>query len=186
MKAWHVGQVAAIAIILTAGLRGQNPPQLRSEDCAGCHDSGPRIGKRQAGVPPGFHAAALKASPHAGLDCVACHADIKELPHPEKLARVDCGSCHPQEQTLYAGSVHGKKAAQNDAFAPSCKFCHGTHDILPPSNLKSSVSTINVPRLCGTASRRFRSEQDAGDSADQHPGKLQGQHPRGWACFSRA
>jgi cytochrome b subunit of formate dehydrogenase len=121
----------------------------KNEDCAGCHDSGPRTGRRQAGVPPGFNAAALKASPHAALDCVSCHGDIKEIPHPEKLARVDCGQCHSDEQSQYAASVHGKRASQGNPYAPGCKKCHGTHDILPPSNPQSPVSTMNIPRLCG-------------------------------------
>src|ERR1035441_4100770 len=142
-------RLAAVATLLTTSLCGQQAAQLHSDDCAGCHDAGPRTGKRQAGVPPGFHAAALKASPHAALECVACHSDIKEVPHADKLARVDCGGGHSEEQTQYSASVHGKKAAQNDAFAPGCKLCHGTHDILPPSNLKSATSVINVPRLCG-------------------------------------
>src|ERR1019366_8204845 len=107
-----------MATLLTASLRGQQPAPVKSEDCAGCHDSGPRTGKRQAGVPPGFHAAALKASPHAALECVACHSDIKEVPHADKLARVDCGLCHSEEQSQYGASVHGKKAAQKDPFAP--------------------------------------------------------------------
>jgi hypothetical protein len=66
-----------------------------------------------------------------------------------KAGPVDCGLCHSEEQRQYSGSVHGKKAAQNDPYAPNCKLCHGTHDILPPSNLKSPVATINVPFLCG-------------------------------------
>ena len=146
-------RVAAIAIISTPGLLGQQPAVPRAEDCAGCHDSGLRTGKRQPGVPPGFNAAALKASPHAGLECVNCHSDIKEVPHPEELASVDCGACHGDEQGQYAASVHGKKAAQNDPYAPNCKLCHGTHDVLPPSNLKSRVATVNVPLLCGSCHR---------------------------------
>ncbi len=153
MAARTVVRIAAIAIFLAAALPGQQSAAPKAEDCAGCHDTGPRTGKRQPGVPPPFNAAALKASPHASLECVDCHADIKEVPHPEKLAPVDCGSCHPDEQAQYSGSVHGRKAAQNDPYAPNCKLCHGTHDILPPSNLKSNVSTINVPRLCGTCHR---------------------------------
>ena len=116
MTAPNLLRLAAIAILLTTGLRSQQPAQLRAEDCAGCHDSGSRIGKREAGVPPGYNAAALKASPHAALDCVACHSDIKEAPHPVRLKKVDCGSCHGEEQTQYSGSVHGKKKAQNDAY----------------------------------------------------------------------
>jgi cytochrome b subunit of formate dehydrogenase/uncharacterized protein with PIN domain len=142
-------RAAAIAILLTTCLRSQTAPQIKNEDCAGCHEAAARAGKRQAGVPPGFNAAALKASPHAALDCTSCHSDIKEVPHPDKLARVSCGQCHSDEQAQYSASVHGKKAAQNDPYAPACKQCHGAHDILPPSNPKSAVATINVPALCG-------------------------------------
>jgi len=149
-------RLAAIATLLSVGLCGRQASPLHSEDCAGCHNTGPRSGKRQAGVPPGFNAAALKASPHAAVECVACHSDIKETPHPEKLAPVNCGLCHPEELSQYSGSVHGKKAAQNDPYAPNCKLCHigaSPHDILAPSNLKSKVATINVPALCGTCHR---------------------------------
>jgi hypothetical protein len=149
MTAIRAAWIAALAIVSAAVLAAQNPPAPKNEDCAGCHDAGPRTGKRQAGVPPGYHAAALKASPHASLDCTACHADIKEVPHADKLGKVDCGMCHPDQGGQYTASVHGKRAAQNDAFAPNCKVCHGTHDVLPPSNLKSPVATINVPSLCG-------------------------------------
>jgi len=150
MGAALLTRIAVAAIAVAAGLRGQQAAPPKAEDCAGCHDSGPRTGKRQPGVPPGFNAAALKASPHASLDCVSCHTDIKEVPHADKLAPVDCGTCHPDENTQYTASIHGRKAAQHDAYAPGCKLCHGTHDILPPSNLKSRVATVNVPLLCGT------------------------------------
>ena len=153
MSGVNLLRIAAIATLLTTGLTAQQPAPPKNDDCAGCHDPGPRTARRQAGVPPNFHAAALKASPHAGLDCVSCHTDIKEVPHPDKLARVDCGQCHPGQQSQYAASVHGRKSAQNDPFAPNCKLCHGTHDILSPSNLKSPASTINVPRLCGGCHR---------------------------------
>src|ERR1039457_3511149 len=96
-----------MATLLTASLGGQQPAALKAEDCAGCHDAAPRVGKRQPGVPPGIHAAALKASPHAALECIACHSDIKEVPHADKLARAQCGQCHSEEQTQYVASVHG-------------------------------------------------------------------------------
>jgi cytochrome b subunit of formate dehydrogenase len=153
MTATYAVWIAAAAIAMAGGLSGQTPAAPKAEDCAGCHDGGPRTGKRQPGVPPGFNTAALKASPHASLECVACHTDIKEVPHADKLTPVDCGLCHPDEQAQYRASVHGRKAAQKDPYAPACKLCHGTHDILPPSNLRSSVATINVPRLCGTCHR---------------------------------
>jgi cytochrome b subunit of formate dehydrogenase len=144
----------AVAILaLAAGLRGQEAAPPSSEDCAACHEPGPSAGKRRPGDAPNFNAAALKASPHADLDCTSCHGDLKELPHPDKLAKVDCGSCHADEQKQYAESVHGRKAAAGDSSAPGCKGCHGTHGVLRPSSPGSPTSTMEIPRLCGTCHR---------------------------------
>jgi len=138
--------------MLAAAALAQQPKALPgSEECAGCHDTGPRPGKREKGMPPPFDAAALRASPHAALECAACHTELakKEFPHPEKLARVDCGACHSDEQTQYTASLHGRAAAHGDRLAPTCRDCHGTHNILRASNPHSPISTMEIPRLCG-------------------------------------
>jgi cytochrome b subunit of formate dehydrogenase len=148
-----LGRLLVAAGLLAAALPGQqSKPLPGSDDCLGCHETGPRVGKRQAGVPPPFNAAALRASPHADLECAACHTQLakKEFPHPEKLAKVECGACHPDEQTQYTASLHGKASARGDSTAPGCKTCHGTHDILRPSNPKSRTSTMEIPGLCGS------------------------------------
>ena len=147
-------RVILLAAAVGACLHGQETPKPpAAADCAGCHDTGPRTGKREAGVPPPYNAAALKASPHAALECTACHGDIKEVPHADKLARVDCGQCHPDEQGKCAASLHGRAAAHGDAYAPGCKNCHGTHNVLSASSPKSPISTIEIPALCGGCHR---------------------------------
>ncbi len=142
-----------LVVALPGQQKSKTPPG--SEECAGCHEPGPRTGKREAGVPPRFDAAALAASPHASLECAACHSDLakKDFPHPEKLSKVDCGSCHSEEQSQYTASLHGKASAHGDTLAPGCKSCHGTHNILRPSNPKSPTSTMEIPRLCGGCHR---------------------------------
>jgi cytochrome b subunit of formate dehydrogenase len=142
--------------MLAAAALAQQPKALPgSEECAGCHDTGPRTGKREKGTPPPFDAAALRASPHAELECAACHTELakKEFPHPEKLARVDCGGCHSDEQTQYAASLHGRATARGDRLAPTCRDCHGTHNILRKSSPHSPISTMEIPRLCGGCHR---------------------------------
>jgi hypothetical protein len=68
----------AVALLSTA-LAAQEPKPLPgSEDCLNCHDSGRSTGRREAGMPPAFDAAALRGSPHAELECKACHADLAE------------------------------------------------------------------------------------------------------------
>ncbi|MBI5085361.1 MAG: hypothetical protein HZB13_12280 [Acidobacteria bacterium] len=150
-----------VCLLLAAGalLTGAQPPQKKplpgSEECANCHENG-RPGKREAGVPPAFHEAALRASPHADQECSGCHADlakIKEFPHAEKLAKVDCGSCHPDVQTKYDESLHGRSVKRGDKLAPVCKDCHGGHTVLRPSDPRSPISTMEVPKLCGRCHR---------------------------------
>ncbi len=99
----------------------ESKPLPGSADCLNCHDTGKRVGRREAGVPPAFDAAALRASPHAELECRNCHADLEKVtdfPHPEKLKPVDCGSCHTDEKAQYAASLHGQAAAKGDSLAP--------------------------------------------------------------------
>ncbi|MBI3665801.1 MAG: hypothetical protein HY236_06175 [Acidobacteria bacterium] len=142
---WAAGLAAASAI-------AQQPKALPgSEECAACHEAGRRTGKRQPGVPPLFDLAALRASPHAALECNNCHSDVagKSFPHPEKLAAVECGTCHADQQTQYAQSLHGKAAKAGDPLAPGCKGCHGTHDVLRAANPRAPTATTEVPRLCG-------------------------------------
>ena len=167
-KMTSLGRLLVAAGLLAAGLPAQqSKPLPGSDDCLGCHETGSRVGKRQAGVPPPFDAAALKASPHADQECAACHAELakKEFPHPEKLAKVDCGACHPEEQTQYAASLHGKASARGDSTAPGCKTCHGTHNILLPSNPKARTSTMEIPGLCGSCHSK---DTDVSRSEEAH------------------
>ncbi len=153
----HLGAALLTIFFSAISVFAQQPSPLPgSEVCAGCHDSGRRTGKREPGNPPAFDAASLRSSPHAGLDCTNCHADLadkKEFPHAEKLAPVDCGSCHSDQKAQYDQSLHGTAAKRGDKTAPSCTLCHGTHDILPSSNTRSKTNTMAVPRLCGQCHR---------------------------------
>jgi len=144
-------------------------PLPGSEDCMGCHEDGPQKARREPGMPPPFGAAALRASPHAALECSACHAALagKELPHPEKLAPVDCGACHAEEQEQYSKSLHGTAARRGNPLAPGCKTCHGTHNILRPADPRSRVSTMEIPKLCGGCHREGSPVQRARNAVEE-------------------
>ncbi len=160
--AWKHGQLwraAAVVVLfwtLPDAADAQQPKPLPgSAACEDCHETGRRTGKREEGVPPAYDSPALRASPHATLECSGCHADAdpKKLPHAGKLARVTCGDCHPDEAEQHDQSLHGRALARGDRSAPTCKTCHGTHNILPPSNPRSPVAKMEVPRLCGGCHR---------------------------------
>ena len=179
MTAVNLLRLAALATLLTTGLRGQQAAQLSSEDCAGCHDSGPRTGKREPGVPPNFNAAALKASAHAALDCVSCHTDIKAVPHPEKLAPRRLRQLPPRraEPVFRQRSRH-----QGGAERPLCSRLqalsrHARH----PAPFQPEVTGRHHQRsrpLRRLPPRRRRSQQDPQHLADQYLGELPRQHSR--------
>ncbi len=147
------GLAVAVFLLLPILLPAQEPKPLPgSTECVNCHDSGKSTGKREAGMPPNFDAAALRSSPHAEQECASCHADlasVKEFPHPEKLKPVDCSSCHPDVADEFKNSLHGRVPGAMAKLAPNCKTCHGWHNIRRPSEQGSPTSTFQIPALCG-------------------------------------
>ena len=97
----------------------------------------------------------LSNSVHANVKCVSCHADaaVSDFPHPENLKEVVCGKCHGTEFIQYSAGVHGQASKLNSAYAPTCKDCHGQHDILASSRPASRTYKFNVPALCGRCHR---------------------------------
>lgn len=94
-------------------------------------------------------------SVHGKLKCVNCHTDINIDEHPDDniVSKVDCGNCHKDEKEKFNEGIHGQAIANGDPLAPTCKFCHGNHYILPIKNLKSAVAPLKIPFLCGTCHR---------------------------------
>jgi cytochrome b subunit of formate dehydrogenase len=147
--------IGALAVAgLAAPCAAEPPPLPGSEACVECHEAG-KTARRKPGDPPRFDAVGLRTSPHADIECAACHAELAggEFPHAEKLQKVNCGTCHAGEAEQFAESLHGQAAARGDRLAPSCTSCHGTHDVLRPSNLASPASIVNVPALCNSCHR---------------------------------
>jgi predicted CXXCH cytochrome family protein len=119
--------------------------------CLACHDdaslTSEKPGKKSMYVKPD----ALVRSVHENLECASCHtkAAVEDFPHPETLDAVDCGSCHEDAMAEYLKGVHGKAFLSKDRNAPTCKECHGSHQILQPSNPQSNTYKMNIPFLCG-------------------------------------
>jgi predicted CXXCH cytochrome family protein len=128
-----------------------------NEDCEACH-SDPGLKSERPGGRPGSllaTSAMLASSVHKGLACVACHKDaaVKDFPHPEKLQPVNCGLCHKAAGADFDAGIHGKALKRGAPYAPTCKECHGSHDILSRHNPKSRTYKFTIPILCGTCHR---------------------------------
>ena len=131
-------------------------PVHENGDCLACHGndsfSTERDGKT---VSLYVDEARFGHSVHGKLTCVTCHKDLarSDLPHAVPVALVNCGGCHADKQAQFAGSVHGKALSSGDPLAPHCWSCHGNHYILPVNDVKSSVSPLKIPFVCGSCHR---------------------------------
>ncbi len=141
-----------------------------TEDCLACHSDKTLTGTHAGKTVSRFvDPKKFAASVHGSLSCTNCHADLdgKDLPHGTPVARVECGSCHGDEQKQHAASLHGKAIARGDALAPHCVDCHGNHDILPVKDKRSAVAALNVPFVCGRCHREGTPVQ-LNRNIDQH------------------
>src|SRR5574341_1212844 len=128
--------------------------QTSNEDCLSCHSDKELTVTDSTGAEHSLFVdtAKMENSVHAGFDCITCHADIKEIPHAEKLAPSACGTCHEDAVTEVAESVHGKAAKEDGPLsdAPTCGDCHGSHEIRARAD---TLSWVNPRQLGFTCAR---------------------------------
>ncbi len=123
--------------------------KLSNSDCFDCHLD-PTTTRKVDGkiVSLVFPTNAFNQSVHAKLDCIDCHAGIKEAVHESKLPPPDCSSCHEKEGQDYATSIHGLSHKMGASGAANCWDCHGSHDIGPIKSASSPVFKLNLPKTC--------------------------------------
>ncbi|MGD0156857.1 MAG: hypothetical protein ABSB50_12210 [Terracidiphilus sp.] len=131
----------AIAGLLAAVLFAA-APALRAQDCLTCH--GDASMTDAAGHSIAVDGQKFRESIHGSLECSNCHADIKGYPHPDKIAPVDCKTCHADQAAQLKNSVHA------DSKDHPCTSCHGNaHEIFPKTDARSAMYPLNVPKTCG-------------------------------------
>jgi nitrate/TMAO reductase-like tetraheme cytochrome c subunit len=123
-------------------------PAPTSDDCLTCHDDDSL--KRGNGTSITVKKDVFTASVHGPMNCVDCHSDLAhaELPHPEKLAKVDCSTCHADQVALYKQSAHAQARARGTDVAATCVDCHGLHDIRPKADPQSRTYHLNIEKTC--------------------------------------
>ncbi len=95
----------------------------------------------------------MESSVHsqAGIECEACHTEIKSYPHPEieyrnkrELSRsyyLACRKCHSANYEKTLDSIHADAAEAGDMDSPVCTDCHGAHSVQALDQPRSVVST---------------------------------------------
>jgi nitrate/TMAO reductase-like tetraheme cytochrome c subunit len=137
-------------------------PSPGNGDCLSCHDDATLTASdgRAIAVP----AKTFADSVHGPLACTDCHADLAqaELPHAEKLARVDCASCHADPVVAYGKSVHAHARQAGNVSAATCTDCHGKHDIRSSRDPSSRTYPLNLPNTCGACHGDAKIIKDGG------------------------
>jgi predicted CXXCH cytochrome family protein len=118
-----------------------------------CH--GEADAKAEDGRSVAVNASRFGGSIHGalGLACTACHTDLEkvELPHPTKLAKVNCATCHADAVAKFDTSIHAAaRRLTTGSVAATCVDCHTAHDIRPASDPESSTYALNLPTTCIT------------------------------------
>jgi formate dehydrogenase gamma subunit len=108
-------------------------PLKQDETCLACHgQAGMTSAKgKSVSIDPGKHAASV----HGILGCTDCHTAIKDFPHPDKIAKVQCLTCHADEASHVSGSIHGTLGEE------ACQSCHGDpHEV--------AAAALTAPAKC--------------------------------------
>ncbi|MFZ1927508.1 MAG: cytochrome b/b6 domain-containing protein [Candidatus Sulfotelmatobacter sp.] len=94
-------------------------PLKQDESCLACHGQPGMTSEKgkSISIDPAKHAASV----HGILGCRDCHSTIKDYPHPVKVVKVECSTCHGDEASHVPNSVH---SALGEA---ACESCHGEH-----------------------------------------------------------
>ena len=150
------------------GAPGKQPAKLSAEDCLVCH-SDSTLSHEVNGKKVSLYVnpQAFKDSIHGGMfTCVDCHTDLKSSPHETVPAKVNCATCHADEQATYDRSFHAKAVLGGNSRAATCIDCHGSaHELLPASDPKSRVHHANIPATCGACHGQNFVMEDGGQGA---------------------
>jgi len=143
-----------ISLAYSSHARAAQPAQETEAFCLSCH-SNPEL---KMTLPSGeelplyVSPEELKLSIHSplGIECQACHTEIKAYPHPENtyssrrdLSRayyLSCKKCHSAIYEKAQDSMHAQVAADNPA-APVCTDCHGSHYVHKPDEPRALISS---------------------------------------------
>ena len=146
---WLFSSLILSISLLTTPLGAQT-----SEDCLLCHsDSELAMEKNSGEVSLYVEESILKRSPHARFSCIACHTgfDPESIPHKENIKPVNCMTCHKDVRRTHAFHPQMARATGTDGSPDvSCKSCHGTHNVVSPSNPGSTFHASRISETCGT------------------------------------
>jgi predicted CXXCH cytochrome family protein len=87
-------------------------------------------------------------------NCKDCHRShtINRVVEDEFRENImdQCGRCHTEVTETYFDTFHGKVSKLGSVKTAKCHDCHGSHNILPTFNPRSTLSRQNAVETCKT------------------------------------
>lgn len=109
-----------LLVMLLAAAAGAAQTDAECLVCHGDRSMAVAASGRSVYVNPERH----QQSVHGPLGCTTCHTTIREFPHPKRIPRVQCATCHGDAPAAIAKSAHAPFGAA------ACASCHGApHEI---------------------------------------------------------
>ncbi len=151
-------------------------------DCHGQHKIARRADTRKVcGLCHRAELKALEASVHGQkaaadgrpLSCTSCHephfktrrGSMTSAEWRMSLVK-GCMSCHSHESKDYAASRHYQQVAAGDSLAPLCIDCHGSHEVLAPTDPAAPTSVERLDNLCAQCHSGYFETLHKKDDAD--------------------
>lgn len=154
----------------------------RSAVCLHCHKDEPAV-RNRVGLSYGFitsyeksvHARAVDAGNDSAATCTDCHGSHDMLKASNPASKVSktaiattCGRCHSAIREQYESSIHGTSLRNGVQASATCTDCHGEHNILSPSDVRSPVAARNVSsQVCSPCHASVRLTSKYGIAADR-------------------
>jgi len=118
------------------------------------------------------HGMAIKAGSDKAPTCTTCHQAVSHLPAPMSVRDFNvamtttCSGCHEKQAPSYRDTFHGQANALHYKNVATCADCHTPHHNLPPSDPRSSVSSVNRLQTCSKCHENINANFA---SYDPHP-----------------
>ena len=141
--------------------------KAQTEKCLKCHDD-PEF-KSDAGKSMTVLADDFRRSAHRKLECADCHTAALTVRHPaNELGPVSpqvCQDCHADEMKAVATSIHGRRAAGDNAIK-DCTNCHDSlHTVFKGGDPQSPLSPVNQIKTCGACHEEMMANYESSEHA---------------------
>ncbi|HEX9760744.1 MAG TPA: cytochrome b/b6 domain-containing protein, partial [Candidatus Acidoferrales bacterium] len=120
-----------VAILLVAAPAAAQDPNAA---CNACHAVEGMTSEKGKSI---FVDPRQARSVHGPLGCTTCHTTISDYPHPARIPKVQCSTCHAESPVDVAKSAHGILGTE------SCATCHG------PAHLIQRAAQV-IPQQCAS------------------------------------